>query len=137
MFVVLMPIICVAGYNKDTGFGETWHRYLLSYFIGVLIFVFFTAVLPINNRLCNYLGRISYSIYLFHSVIILLMQRFIDPLSLDIPGNLYIAIVLIATVALSAITYELIEKPFLNIASKLRGKMNSTLAEETIKIGAL
>jgi peptidoglycan/LPS O-acetylase OafA/YrhL len=64
------------------------------------------------------LGKMSYSIYLLHFIIMLLfLQWFYGRISLSINLGLCLVAVLIA----SWISYKLVETPFINLGRKLSG----------------
>ncbi len=54
--VVVLPPLCVLAYNFDTGFGETWYRYLISYYAAMALFVLFTARIRLTHPVLIYLG---------------------------------------------------------------------------------
>jgi peptidoglycan/LPS O-acetylase OafA/YrhL len=65
-------------------------------------------------RALRYLGKISYSIYLVHPIIILLLSL------TAIDGFLALAIVMAATIAVSSITYRYVESPAISLSHALR-----------------
>ncbi len=81
------------------------------------------------NPIMDVLGVLSYSMYLLHPY--LLNKNIIAPLlsnpnffmSIDIRGYKYIALFFILTFVFSLMTYLLIERPFLILKSRLRGKL--------------
>ena len=74
------------------------------------------------------IGKVSFSAYLWHSVVLNLLfraPRWTKPLGLDNPenGNLfYVGLFLgvtVVTVALSAITYRYVERPMIAIGNRV------------------
>ncbi|MFD1552305.1 acyltransferase family protein [Putridiphycobacter roseus] len=67
----------------------------------------------------NHLGKISYGLYLYHLIIMYLIQRFISPHILDNSPVFNLALLLsingLATYFLAALSYLYFEKPFLSI----------------------
>ena len=63
----------------------------------------------------NYLGRISYGLYLYHALVILVSGRFLKAPSGLTTMLLYAIIMLLVTIAVSALSYELMEKKFLKL----------------------
>lgn len=111
-FAVLIPVICVLAYNFNAGFEETWYRYTASYFVGIAAFYMFTGIIRIVGPLWSWLGRISYSIYLFHPIFIVLTLMYVVPALPRSPiAHLYILAILIMTLAFCHITYAYIEAP--------------------------
>jgi peptidoglycan/LPS O-acetylase OafA/YrhL len=94
--------------------------------------VFLTAFLHrswilINNRLARYLGKISYSIYLVHGLVIPGVVASVARLH----GSPLLALPAIAavTIAISSVTYRYIEHPAISYSHRLRrGKL--PLAQE-------
>lgn len=72
-----------------------------------------------ENKPFNYLGKISYGLYVYHLVAIKLMQYVLGKLNWNIESAiLQFSSMCILTVILSTISYELIEMPFLRIKRK-------------------
>ncbi len=70
----------------------------------------------------NFLGKISYSFYLFHFGILLIMNS----LFASINSITFLLFYCIATVIISTFIYYLIEKPYINSGRKLAGKLTKT-----------
>lgn len=65
------------------------------------------------NHVMTYLGDISFSVYLVHSLIIrILMFIGVNNYQLLLPTTI------LATIILSSLTYKLVEKPFINLAKR-------------------
>ncbi|KRE47558.1 hypothetical protein ASG92_09960 [Arthrobacter sp. Soil736] len=64
---------------------------------------------PLTNKGTGYVGAISYSLYLWHFPVIVLLGAVIDPSS-----PLYFAAAIFLTVALASAAYHLVEKPVLD-----------------------
>ncbi|HEY9792438.1 MAG TPA: acyltransferase [Candidatus Obscuribacterales bacterium] len=84
----------------------------------------------------RYLGRISYSFYLMHPVCIYLVSAYAHV------GNGCISawLILIATVAVSSLTYVMIEKPFLSLRFKgpaVKATMRDTVRDTDDEVVAL
>jgi len=71
-----------------------------------------------TTRALIYLGRISYGLYIFHSMFVMLF----GVVSAHDPGDRSVRIVsaLLATIAIASISYHLLESPFLRIKDSLR-----------------
>lgn len=69
---------------------------------------------------CNsfrYLGKISYGIYVFHVICLALVAKFLSTMGVY-HDTLHALLGLLLTVSLSAISYRLLEKPFLKLKSR-------------------
>ncbi|UUZ93033.1 acyltransferase [Paenibacillus sp. P25] len=93
--------------------------------VGAIIFIICAVSSGKAKRLLlykpiNYIGKISYSIYLFHMVILLgLVHLFIN----SIPLWVIWLITLIGTLIVSALSYRFIEIPLISLGKKLTGGM--------------
>lgn len=72
--------------------------------------------IPLSNAL-SYLGKISYSIYAWHILVWMLVARLM-PLPLATPYLTGLVLVLPLTVALAALSYAVIESPFLTMRAR-------------------
>lgn len=119
-FGILIPIISYLGYNYDFGFNESWLKYTLSYFIGLSLFIGICHFKH-SSLIMEYLGKVSYSIYVFHPLSIFIIQRmsFFESFS----GFAKVLLVLGSTVLFSHFSYSLIEWPSINFGRKLRKRI--------------
>lgn len=79
------------------------------------------SIFRLNNRGMNYLGKISYGMYMYHSIVIIavinLTRMYFDHLSFAIGLGLHLVIIG-ATIGVSAISYRYLEEPFLRLKLK-------------------
>ena len=120
IYFITIPTISYLGYNYDFGFHETWEKYTLSYFIGLLLFVAICK-LKRSSQAMEYSGKISYSVYVFHPLAIVVIQQLAFLNSLN--GYLKVLVVLLVTLLFSHFTYSLIEKPSIGFGRKLRKRL--------------
>ena len=126
VLIVAMPVISFLAYNQDLGFGETWYRYLLSYYTAMAILIIFTLFIRIRGKLFVWLGRISYSVYLFHGVVFVVFMHTIGNefiINSNIPIHFYIITAMLLTLLLANTTYNFIEKPMINIGRKINNSI--------------
>ena len=88
--------------------------WLLAGGIFLIPFLFRAWPLPTNIWVLRYLGKISYSVYLVHPIIILLLSL------TEIAGYMALAIVMVATIAISSLTYRYVEYPAISLSHALR-----------------
>lgn len=43
LYAALLPVIAFTAYDFDAGFEETWYRYVTSYYIAIMLFIFLPA----------------------------------------------------------------------------------------------
>jgi peptidoglycan/LPS O-acetylase OafA/YrhL len=108
VFIIMLLPICLLAYNKDYGFDEKWYKYFVSYLISILFFLVYSHY-KWTNKLLIYLGTISYSLYLLHTLVFDFMDihkiySIISPLTCML---IFYAIALPA----STLCYYFIEKP--------------------------
>jgi peptidoglycan/LPS O-acetylase OafA/YrhL len=118
-FALLMPLISVLGYDTDLGFHETWHRYALSYFSAVALVIVLT-VCKTQGPVLSWLGRISYSIYLFHPLV-LAAYFMLVPVTAFAP-YVHVAFVIAITLCVAQLVYVLVEAPAMRYGRRLREK---------------
>ncbi|HMF17322.1 MAG TPA: acyltransferase [Gemmataceae bacterium] len=107
--------VCFALFQR-TGYPLTFHCVWL---VWASAYACFVGLLSCRARampswLC-YCGRISYSIYLIHTCLVLILPH-------EWPRVLYLGTLLGGTLALSALTYHYIENPCIRLGRRLLGK---------------
>ena len=116
--IFLFTIIPVAflAYNKDYGFNEKWWQYLFSYVIAIAVFLIYSQYNR-TNKVILFFGNISFSLYLFHQVVIMLMEKM--NLYNSISHVAYVITFLFISISISAISYYIIEKPFISLGKRI------------------
>ncbi|MEA3535451.1 acyltransferase [Rhizobium sp. CC-YZS058] len=116
---VVLPPLCVLAYNFDTGFGETWYRYLISYYAAMALFVLFTARIRLTHPVLIYLGTISYSLYLFGPIGQELANILLGSAVERIPIHLFILLAMVFSIIMAALTYRFVEAPAIALGRRL------------------
>ena len=99
-----------------------WGYTLLGYFFMITIYV--VANYGMFNYLLEsapmrYLGKISYGLYVYHLPIIWFSSRILDfGWSETVSKPLIALVALIATLFIASLSYQLVEKPFLNLKER-------------------
>lgn len=114
--------ICLLGYfAAPWGYSLPWRGTLISYpvvaaascaIVGAAIGVSF------SSAALEYLGKISYGLYVYHTACIWLTDRFLHARNGLLHMCLREIVALGLTIAVSAISYSILEKPFLNLKRK-------------------
>lgn len=120
VYLLLIPIISYIGYNYDFGFGESWQKYTLTYILGMMLFLLICSA-KYSNVIMEYTGRISYSVYVFHPLVILVIQQ-LDVFN-SFSGVQKVTSTLLLTVLFSHLTYLTIEKPTIDFGKRLRSRI--------------
>ena len=71
--------------------------------------------MPLRSATLQYLGKISYGLYVYHMGCMLVTDRLFTSDSRVVHALLRVVVVFALTVAVSALSYAIIEKPFLNL----------------------
>lgn len=106
-FIVAIIPICLMAYNKDWGHNETWYRYVITYTLALIVF-FVVAKYEMHCALFTELGKISYSTYLTHGVVIAAFTNYSN-----LFANMWLESIAMFCIILilAKVTYILIEKP--------------------------
>jgi len=130
-FAVFLLPICILAYSLDTGLSERWYAYYFSYIIAMSLFFLLTSKYKIQHPVFVYLGLISYSIYLFHPLLIVLQLP--SNTALNVAINLIVNVLVVVGVA--SMVYFLVESPGQKIGRMLKRYLlenkNRSLAQET------
>ena len=118
LYSITIPVICWLGYSTSFG-NENPVKYVVTYFVGMLLFLL-VGKIKFSNSITEYLGKISYSVYLFHPLIIKLYQ---DIFTTSLNYFVSLSIILFSTVFISHITYYLFEKPFVKLGHKIKSRI--------------
>ncbi len=90
----------------------------------------------LENKTMDYLGKISYSLYMWHSIALICalhLARFLNPRLDDLTSNAaYYIMAILLSIALSAASYELFEMQFLKFKHLFAKVQSGNLKEEAI-----
>lgn len=81
------------------------------------------SIIKLNNKKIDYLGRVSYGIYMYHMMIIPIVLYFLNKLlflrnhSILLNTMIYVLVTLV-TIFISILSYEYFEKPFIKLKNK-------------------
>lgn len=121
--VVILPILI---YFTPTAFEDILHLLFSISFLVIILNVASNekSILKFENRIFQYLGRISYGFYMFHVMCIVFTIHFLDKyigLDNDIskPQHMLLyGISFLLTVAVSSLSYHIFEKAFIRLKDK-------------------
>jgi peptidoglycan/LPS O-acetylase OafA/YrhL len=124
LFVLsLFSMLAVPAFVVSEFSARQWNReVILGVILGVIAVNFLKDLKP--SRLDSLLGNLSYSVFLNHIIIVWMCQLL---------GIIYLKsadvmlLVLIPSIALSYLTYKIIEQPFINIRRGIRNKFSVPL----------
>lgn len=107
-------------------YADSWVKWFSTHTIAFCVFCLFITKIKLNNKLSVYLGRISYSLYLLHPMVIGLTFYLLGDFSYTGTG-FYIVIlcVVVASIVCADLSYRYIEKPAVDIGYKLTNKFKT------------
>jgi peptidoglycan/LPS O-acetylase OafA/YrhL len=127
ILAALTLVILAVGGTRQFRFlihpSRTWFS---AYVVAPVIFCLWVIWLRVLNPFVAWLGRISYSIYLFHLVVMTPLAVWVAVESHAAfrgwPVAVYLIPILVVTVAVSAIVYYTVELPAINLGKRLAGR---------------
>lgn len=94
----------------------------------IAVFIPKDSSIAINNKLLNYLGKISYGLYVYHIIFIHICYKYCLANNIKIDSFLSIGITFVITfggsVLLSILSYHYFEKPFLSLRDRITKAKN-------------
>ncbi len=119
IFVLCLTITSVLAYQADTGYRETWYRYVISYGMAILVFTL-SMWKEIVIKPLTALAVIAYPVYLLQEIVHRVAFSLIWK-----PGMnaLFFSLgTILSLIIVSIIVHLLIEKPFIQIGKKIEAK---------------
>ena len=87
------------------------------------------SIIKLDNKVFDFLGKISYGIYVIHPLVIFLLSKcigqWVDYLPVEISQLIIFILVLLITIAIAYLSYDKFEKPFLVFKNRF-SKIKST-----------
>jgi peptidoglycan/LPS O-acetylase OafA/YrhL len=122
-YASLLPI-CIFAYSRDTGLGETWYRYFVSYSLGTAIFLAATRMEGLGLRWLAPLGGVGYIIFLTHPSVFAIAERLhFHPSALEIPGPVYIGLMLTVVTLFSFLIKQTLSDPIQAYGDRVVGRL--------------
>lgn len=79
-------------------------------------------LINLENRVCDFVGKISYGIYVIHPLLIFLLSGLYRNIGLQLPAGLDIAVIYLLvtalTISIAWLSYRYFESPFLRLKSR-------------------
>jgi peptidoglycan/LPS O-acetylase OafA/YrhL len=105
-------------------------RFAGGYSLGILLFYIGTFVLRIYNRFLAWIGKISYSIYLFHAIVanlilLVILRELSHSSSAGLNLSAYLASVAVLSLLVAAAVYYLVENPAINTGKLITDRLKN------------
>jgi peptidoglycan/LPS O-acetylase OafA/YrhL len=107
---------------------DGWAKWYVTYIVAFCLFYSLITICKLHSKIFIYIGRISYSLYLLHPIVISLLIFFwwentFTSLSLMI----FCALAVVLSFAVASFSYHFIEKPSLVLSSKFKFKKHELI----------
>ena len=119
VFSIFIIPICMLAYSHDTGLCENWKIYIFTYIASILLFITMTTYLKISTKITNYIGAVSFSIYLFGPIGEIISEYIFKFINFNSYPHFIIISGIVITICISSITYHYIERPAIMLGKKL------------------
>jgi peptidoglycan/LPS O-acetylase OafA/YrhL len=118
-YAVAMPPISLLAYDMDLGLEEYWVRYMVSYYVALALFMLLSTRLRLEGRTAVWLGRISYSLYLFHNHAKKAVDLAADAFAPGLSAAVRIALAVALALAAAEAIFHLVEKPAIELGKRI------------------
>ncbi|MGB0887731.1 MAG: acyltransferase family protein [Vicingaceae bacterium] len=75
-------------------------------------------IISLENKVFNFLGKISYGLYIYHMIILYSLSSILSYFNIQINHSILFSSILLLTIIVSSLSYSFFEKPFLTIKHK-------------------
>ena len=120
--LICWTCFCLIAANKYNITPFLNHQVVSLIALGIMVNLSFNdrAIISLENRFFDFLGRISYGIYVIHPMVLIAVKNLLSPLHMSQgPESLIFFIsVLLLTIGIAWLSYEFYEKRFLQLKDK-------------------
>jgi peptidoglycan/LPS O-acetylase OafA/YrhL len=121
-FLILILFIIAFDTYSNTTFFEISFKYTFYAIVFALLILSFefknnTIRVLKKNKILNYLGRISYGLYMYHMLVWTIVYYYFKHWNM---GWLMVLIAFMVTILISIASFKFIETPFLNLSKRFR-----------------
>jgi peptidoglycan/LPS O-acetylase OafA/YrhL len=124
IWMVLFPLRAMSMFFALGDLHPDLFKLFVSHSLGIAIFLTLLLIFPVRNRICVYLGKVSYSIYLYHPIVLylllwVLLHTVAENGKLRVHLGLSIFLVTGMSILLSSLIFRFIEGPAIRLGRKL------------------
>ncbi|PIE44029.1 MAG: hypothetical protein CSA50_02285 [Gammaproteobacteria bacterium] len=126
--VVVLPAVWLYLSDLLTN-AETAFRAGIPYLVALAVFYFGCRAELLRNRVLVWFGTISYSLYLFHPVVLHGVNSWLmasGPPVLLSNLFLYLIVILLASTIVAAVSYYLVESPIISLSKRLSSSLRDS-----------
>lgn len=125
--LMVLGLVVISFFTNYLDFENTMINHLVNLIVSALFFTTIAYYPPrvMNNKLLNYLGKISYGIYMYHMIVITGIVFVISKVHADrvFPAFIFICllnvVVILTTVLIAHVSYQFFEKRFYRVRPEL------------------
>lgn len=121
--MLIMPLFIVTVLTAHAPLPAVWLKFLASHALGIALFLSLAPCRRLASRFGAWLGKISYSIYLFHPAVFYPLYWYAGRTSWAAAREQsllsWIALCTLLTLAFAALTYRFVEQPAIGIGRRL------------------
>jgi peptidoglycan/LPS O-acetylase OafA/YrhL len=119
LFYMVLAGTCLLMINAVSIRGINYQAYAILFGIIILNFAANDTIkISLENKILNYLGKISYGLYMYHSIAVVFCLKMITYLHLPNTNWIIYPSVFILTIAISSFSYTFFESKFLSLKNK-------------------
>jgi peptidoglycan/LPS O-acetylase OafA/YrhL len=124
LYALALPAVCVVGYAAVPPSYGTWIAYLWSYYIAIAVFCTVVLIWPLSTSASAWIGRISYSVYLFHLICITVGGYFlVELLPASAPGLPLLILFPVAAVLVAHLMFVYVEQPSIRLGRAINRRL--------------
>jgi peptidoglycan/LPS O-acetylase OafA/YrhL len=129
-YAFALPAVCYIGYAGVPADYGSWNAYLWSYYIAIAVFCAVVLIWPLSTSASAWIGRISYSVYLFHLICINVIGYYlVELLPPSAPGLPVLIVFPVATLLVAHVLFVYVEQPSIRLGRAINSRLGWSAAK--------